>query len=690
MALKSRADAADKMTRDEVLDAYPTAFTSLGYDPMTAQYLDRIQASRLALSDGDHAVLGQHGFVISAAHQFPSMLRGYTAIYSEDLPVYISADAVLDSVHRSYDAVLLKVELTFVFDQLTQLLQRMRMRLPTVDASPDARADADVYLAVALTLLQGQPAAPVAGGDAATIALLVAQAQQANGTAMVQLFGTQRLEDFSQFTPRGHYTQGPQLEGYFRAMMWLGRIDLRLIETRPDGSQVFNREQFEAMLVLRDALGSDLPTWQHIDDVLQFFVGKSDNMIVPEVDRLLTDLGGAQAARSASDNAIEKALVEGGYGRQEIASYLMVNDGTVDTLPLNRSFLLFGQRYIVDSNVFSAVVYDRVPDPNRLMPDPLEAAFGALGNNQALALDPELPNFEQLPGALARVRVLVDSNDTTFWDSSLYNLWVSSLRALSPANAATDAETGLPKVATTEAWGRRILNTQLGSWAQLRHDTLLYAKASYSGIPACDFPDAYVDPYPEVFAAIGRYAALGLQLTTLLPNTTPGVRADIEQYYTALAKAAAVLQQIAAAERAGEALTSEQLAFINDAVRITSMSVVCTSIDVPNGWLAKLYYDPRASLEFDPTIADVHTQPADAGGNIVGNVLHVGTGYPRLMVATTDSCGGSPRAYAGVVFAYHEQTTSNFMRMSDLDWAAKFRNGAPPTDVAWLSNVVGH
>ena len=40
----------------------------------------------------------------------------------------------------------------------------------------------------------------------------------------------------------------------------------------------------------------------------------------------------------------------------------MVSDGTVATLPLSRSFALLGQRYVVDSHVFSNVVFDRVPD----------------------------------------------------------------------------------------------------------------------------------------------------------------------------------------------------------------------------------------------------------------------------------------------------------------------------------------
>ena len=55
--------------------------------------------------------------------------------------------------------------------------------------------------------------------------------------------------------------------------------------------------------------------------------------------------------------------------------------------PLPRSFLLLGQRYVVDSHVFSNVVYDRVPPSTkgrlRMLPDPLDVAFAVFANNQA-------------------------------------------------------------------------------------------------------------------------------------------------------------------------------------------------------------------------------------------------------------------------------------------------------------------
>lgn len=236
-----------------------------------------------------------------------------------------------------------------------------------------------------------------------------------------------------------------------------------------------------------------------------------------------------------------------------------------------------------------------------------------------------------------------------------------------------------------------MLNTQLGSWAELRHDALLYAKQSYTGIPSCEFPDAYVDPYPDMFAAIRKYAEQGGRIAALVETTKPEFAGRVSYYFDNLRTAASVLEKIATAELAGQELTADQLAFINDAVRIARQSAGCTTVEVPSGWLAKLYFDPPESIVFKPTIADVHTQPADEAGNPVGKVLHVGTGYPRMMIATVDSCGGGPRAYAGVVFAYHEQITTNFDRLTDDRWAANLTStGTRPADVPWLSQVLAH
>lgn len=677
---------------DDLLAKHALSHTTLSYDPLESEFLDTIQGSQLALSDGEMTKLGENGFVISKRQSFHTFVRGYAAVYEQHLPVYISADAILEALHSSYDDILLSIEYHALIPMLGELLASMHQALPASDFDAGTRADVDLYLTVARSLLAGAPVAPLVGADSAKVQELLEAAVEASGMTSLELFGIPRLVDTSQFVPRGHYEGEPELENYFRAMMWLGRIDLRLIETLPDGTPVLRRAQYDATLQLR-ALMDDAATdqWTKIDAALQAFVGESDCLVVPELDQLIEDLGGLPAARNASDEQAMATITSGGYGLQEIASHLMVNDGSVATLPLNRSFLLFGQRYVLDSHVFSQVVYDRIAS-KRMMPNPLDAAFAALGNDAALPLlQDELRSFTGYPGALAGVRMLADAHEPDFWEGNLYNLWLGSLRALSPgagaiAGKAEQDASGQPEIVHTEAWSRRILGTQLGSWAELRHDTLLYAKQSYTGIPLCDYPDAYVEPYPAFFEKVARFAERGQELASTLSTNLEGAASAIRGYFDNLHVSMTMLKGMADSQVMGAEFSAEQMAFINDAVRIERESVGCTSVDVPDGWLADLYFTRDKSIEFDPTIADVHTQPADAAGAIVGKVLHVATGLPRLMVVTADTCTGA-RAYVGMSFAYHERITQDFERLTDSAWSQQLLSTAQE-DPPWLEPIL--
>jgi hypothetical protein len=128
-------------------------------------------------------------------------------------------------------------------------------------------------------------------------------------------------------------------------------------------------------------------------------------------------------------------------------------------------------------------------------------------------------------------------------------------------------------------------------------------------------------------------------------------------------------------------VSADQMDFINQAVTLQN---ICGGA-VANGWYPKLVFGD--STKFHPTIADVHTQLTDEAGNVVGRVLHVGTGYPRLMVITREACSG-PRAYAGLVFSYYENVTENFERLTDDKWATEF-NTTSPADVPWMTDLLG-
>jgi hypothetical protein len=668
---------------------FPTAFAPAPrYEPSAVAGLDTIQASRLSLSEVELQALSERGFVVSETSVFPTFAYGYSTIYSEDLPVYISADSILYGVHRSFDRVLQELEVVLLTPELSVLLSGMRSRLASgvgAELGDAARADADTFLAVAASLLEGSTSEPVAGGSRDQIASLVASATAASGPGEVDLFGAARPEDFSQYKPRGHYTYSEALGRYFRAMMWLGRIDFRLIETQKDGSRVFQRSALDGMLLMNELVDAELRArFERIDRVVRLFVGEPDYMELSEVAPLLAGVGASSLARAAGvdDTTWQQAIVEGGYGLQRISSHIMVNGLGAGTLPLSLSFALLGQRYVIDSHVFSNVVYDRAGGGSvtRMLPNPLDVAFAVLGNDQAAELlAPELETHAYAPD-LAAMRLLADRHPPEFWGDTLYNLWLGALRELSPARIAASVDAAaLPPTFRSEAWGRRLLVTELASWAELRHDTLLYAKQSYTGGGQCEFPDGYVDPYPEFYAKLAEYAERGAAtVAAVSEGTTVASRAT--DYFNNLRTIAIRLRDMATHQRTGAPYTQEMLDFLNDAVYAHNG---CGSPVFASGWYRSLFYSVQDGVTWAPTIADVHTQPMDLAGNPVGKVLHVGTGDARYMVVIAETCSG-PRAYAGLASSYYELVTEDFYRYDDPTWERVVRE---EPEVPWAADL---
>jgi len=673
---------ARQSSPDELRASHAVEFqASLGYEPLTAPNLDKILTELpMGSSEAVRAKLSETGFAIQAKTSVASFAGGYAEIYAADLPVFVSSDMVLEALYRSHDKILQSLEKDSLQPRLQKLLKSVRGSLVARASAlePDVASDLNFYLGVALSLLDG---GRVDAREPAGVRGFVDAAMNAAGEQERVLFGVQRRIDFSQFKPRGHYAGDKALEGYFRAMIWLGRTDFRLIETQDDGSQILRRRQVESVVALRQLLdAAAFAEYSSIDATIGAFVGEHDYMALQEVDELLSALHAPDGIAEVSDQALADALIAGEFGEQRIASQVMRRQAVGGTLPLSMSFALFGQRYTVDSHVFSNVVYDRVP--TRVVPNPLDVAFAALGNDQALALlGAELDNEAEYPGALSAVRSLVDAHVEPYWQSSFYTSWLSALRTLSPAAAPPE---DLPAVARSEAWGRRLLNTQLSSWAQLRHNNVLYVKQSYTSGAACEYPDAYVDPYPEFFQAIVALAERGQELTSSL-DLEGDFGGRVADYFARVARINRTLADMALEQQSGMPHSAEHMAFINQAV---TTNINCDGTVLGHtGWYSELHFDPLQAVEMDPAITDVHT---DVGGDAPvargPSVLHVGTGLPRLMVMTVDSCQG-PRAYAGVVSAYREVLEEGLTRLTDAEWKQRIQLGDAP-DVPWLAPIL--
>lgn len=628
------------------------------------------------LDSAERGVVASRGFVLSTIAP-ASFHEGYAALYMAHEPVYFTADALLHALHSSFDAILADVETEVLSRELASALDGLRAGLAKQASAPaKPRADLDVYLTAAKSLLDGKEAAPVAGGDAAKVGQIVAAAMAAKEPLQVPLFGRQDPYDFSMMKPRGHYTRSALLSQYFRAMMWLGVVDVRIAQ-RQGGEWRVDREALQAAAILSQAATPEVTSaWSTIDRATEAFVGPADSMSLPGLSRALAALDFPKTPlQGRPDAELIGALLPESTQR--------IRGGLIHEGEEALSFFLLGQRFVYDSLVFSRVVYDSIP-AQRLMPSPLDVAAAALKNPAAEALlAPELDAYHYR-AELHAVAAEGDKLGASLWEGSVYHGWLRALSKLSPDPAK---DRSLPAVFQSEAWQRRMLSTQLASWAELRHDTVLYAKESYTVMLGCDYPDGYVDPYPAFFAELeGLAKRSGALVGRLRFGEKALLQKRILKYFDLLGEVSKRLGAMATLERENKPLASDDVEYLKGAVAMREENHVCTTTLVPVGWHADLYYDRDDIMKREPVVTDVHTQPTDAAGNPVGRVLHVGTGHPRQITIEIQTDTGK-RQYRGLVGTYYETITEHFTRYDDAQWRQKLVT-EPPEDPAWLKDLV--
>ena len=630
------------------------------------------------LTDYEKSLVDRNGFMVSERLSYPSFGEALHHVFIKDLPVFISTDAVLHAVHKSYDNILISVEEDLLIPKLDELLSGMRAELPKLGQTYAADQeilrsldDADVYLTVALKLLSADQVDPVFPRNKQVVGELT-DLIDAESPASYALFGaTGRALDFSQMTVRGHYTQSEELGRYFRAMMWLGRTEIYLSKPKgaqnPPSPEDVKRQTIMGALLAEGMRNAGLNALhEEIDRTLRFMIGESDNVTPANMFDLMGEVNLTSAIDFVDDGkllAFQTALANKPYAGQRILSQILFTDPTSpDKITPASAFMLFGQRFVIDSYVMASVVYDKVADPKpRMLPSSLDVLF-ALGNDAALhLLEPELNEYNYAK-QLAGLRYLIDSYDSEFWNSTLYKGWLGAIRTLNPPKDRRD----LPRFMQTAAWWQQKMNTQLASWAQLRHDNLLYAKQSYSGGIGCSYPKGYVEPIPEFYDAVARYAERGNEIFSEMNLT------QVAAYFEMLEETSRTLEEIARKELAHLPLTEDEVAFLQST--LSRQTIGCGDV-MYTGWYPSLFYGGDAGKEVikkDLVVADVHTAPTDAVGNFVGWVMHVGTGFVNMAIVTCTDSEGNTTAYAGPVMSYHEHVTSNFKRLTDEEWSATY------------------
>jgi hypothetical protein len=504
--------------------------------------------------------------------------------------------------------------------------------------------------------------------------------------------------DFSQFTPRGHYAEHYLLKNYFRAMMWLGRTELYLLPPKSlspgcpqQTPQDVQRQTIDAVLLLElmDLAGAD-SLQAEMEQVFSVLVGEQDN-VTPANLRLVIQAMGLENAANLLDEAkllaFQEALATHAFAHQRILSQVLQQDPLApENIQPASAFMMFGQRFLIDSYITGNVVYDKIKYNDdfvcRLFPSTLDVLF-TLGNDAATQL--LIPQLDQYHYAanLAGLRCLIDSYDVDFWNSSVYNMWLNSIRSLNPPLDRG----GLPAFMQTGAWWQQKMNTQLASWTELRHDNLLYAKQSYTSASECSYPCAYVEPVPEVYRRLSMLGKTARDKFAQIAFSDISLKANLVNYYDMLATVTDTLRTIAQKELDGTSLDADELSFMQKTLFSGFYGVL-------DGWYMKLLYGPsyRPKLLVGPfsdyLVADLHTTPTDCVGNATGWVLHAGTGPIDMAIVTVKLPDADTAAFVGPVMSYYEYTTTKFQRLTDEEWQNTYLSLATRPD--WVNSYLAN
>ncbi len=655
-------------------------------------------------------MLSRNGFVVIPSDAFDGMDDIYGRLAEGELPVLVTTDALLHTAHMFFDYLLRIVEITALRPQLAALTDALLKAsakdfVSAKDAAVRKAARRNMaFFAVAARLLDSEAATPPEVQEAVEAELELIKARETgNPPPKSPALGIR--EDYSQYVPRGHYTRNEDFRTYFLAAMWYGRMGFFLHPSEShDLSEADTvRLARQALLITRSLRQVKVPitplaqeagdwvavlkagkpkpqkrpalaVWRAIYETTALFAGRAEDLGPDEYAAAAQEVwGGLPTLRQLADDEkmaefLQKArqlprprVLSTYYLSQQQADRVTPDwrDGTL-------GFRMLAQRFVPDTHIFSELVWDRVgkytnggepftlfvstyDGPYRAFPRGLDvlAAFGSQLAERILRQEGDT-EYEGYDEKLAALRAEYAKGKP---DGDLYQRWLWVLRGL-----VEPAEDGAPAFMRKEPWERKQLNAALGSWAELRHDTILYIKQSYSSMArmaVMEPPErhAFVEPYPKVFH---RLAAMIDHLRGQL-GTWGMLDGSVAKKLRGYSELAENLAGIAERELQGQWPTQNERH-----VLFAIGSQLKNLLQFPHKLMQQITSSTDDKMA---VVADVHTHLEG------GQVLEEAVGDPFLICAELQN-GGGRRRYWGAVFSHYEFKHPIKDRLTDEAWQA--------------------
>ncbi len=474
--------------------------------------------------------------------------------------------------------------------------------------------------------------------------------------------------DYTQFIPRGHYTRSEKLKRYFMGMMWFGlncfktEEELDLIQSLLITHQLYENKAGNERLI-------DL--WEKIYEPTVFYVGLADDLGPSDYKFIIDKVFGENSKLEdfTDESKLEKAkkIAKELYEKTKIRVQMV-------GVPAGPQFRFMGQRYIPDSEILQRLSnWPKRPFPKGL---DITAVMGSrLAKKILLEKYKEGEKWAEYPEELEKLIKEFGELKPTDWGKNLYYSWVWCLKAL----IELSKEFKYPFFMQNEAWELKSLNTSLASWAELRHDVILYGKQSGAecgngGEWFPDPPKGYVEPNVIFYRRLGELLSFtreGLQKRGL---TTKRMNEKFKRFIELVS----FLEKVSRKELTSQLLTKQEY----DQIKIfgTLLENLTISVMVDEKYLR--WFEIISDVDKNiAVIADVHTS--------LGKVLEEGIG-PAFEIYVIVEIDGYLKLTRGAVFSYYEFTHPVSDRLTDEKWQKMLKQGEEPPLPDWIKEYLSN
>ena len=336
------------------------------------------------------------------------------------------------------------------------------------------------------------------------------------------------------------------------------------------------------------------------------------------------------------------------------------------------------QRYLSDNEILQELVDVETPETKRGYPKGLDvmAAFGSVSAEYILLGElQEAENWEKYSPTLLDLKDKMKGID---WEASIYNKWIESLLNLQKSNSS------YPYFMQSNQWNKKDLNASLASWAELKHDAILYAEQPMGmecggGGPPAPYTVGYVEPNIAYWKTV--IELIDLTQKVLMKNQL--MNSEISRITRRLRENAEFLLSASKKELSGTKLTEQeysQIEVIGSTFEWMTLDLVKNEDEYYDSWDDVVGPDKSVAV-----VADIYT--ANSPNNPDIGILHVAAGNVNDIYVLVE-IEGYLYITKGAVFDYREFHLPLGNRLTDEEWQKMLENNQAPEIPDWMKEII--